>query len=101
MVEMINPDRLASNSPKDWHELDVDDSLGTRVVFFYNNDTVVDLIVGRFSYLPGPKTQMNFNRNNGTAYSAVRLNHQKEVYKVEGFLTLNVSDEFNQWRDKK
>jgi hypothetical protein len=90
-LETISPDRLASNDPKDWKDLCVNDSLGTRVVFLYDKDTAIDLIVGRFSYMPKEKKSM----------SCVRLSGHDEVYAVEGFLSMNITEDFDAWRDKK
>jgi hypothetical protein len=90
-MEAISPDRLGSNDPKDWKQYNVTDSLGTRVVFLYDKDTVLDVIVGRFSYIPSQKQ----------AISYLRIAGQKEVYAVDGFLSMNISEEFENWRDKK
>ncbi len=91
LVEGISPDRLGSNDPKDWKQFNVNDTLGTRVVFLYGKDTVVDVVVGRFSYIPEQKK----------AISYIRISGQKEVYAIDGFLTMNINNEFDNWRDKK
>ncbi len=91
LVEGISPDRLGSNDPKDWKQFNVNDTLGTRVVFLYDKDTVVDVVVGRFSYIPEQKK----------AISYIRISGQKEVYAIDGFLTMNINNEFDNWRDKK
>jgi hypothetical protein len=90
-MEAISPDRLGSNDPKDWKQYNVNDSLGTRVVFLYDKDTVMDVVVGRFSYIPQQKQ----------AISYVRISGQKEVYAIDGFLSMNINNEFDNWRDKR
>src|SRR6202044_1276584 len=60
LVEGINPDRLGSNDPKDWKQFNVNDTLGTRVVFLYDKDTVVDIVVGRFNYIPEQKKAISY-----------------------------------------
>ena len=90
-MEQIRPDRLASNDVKDWKQYDVNDSLGTRVVFLYDKDTALDVIVGRFSYIPQQKQSLSY----------VRISGQKEIYAVNGFLSMNITEDFNAWRDKK
>jgi Domain of unknown function (DUF4340) len=90
-MEQISPDRLGSNDPKDWKDYNVNDSLGTRVALLYDKDTILDVIVGRFSYIQQQKKGISY----------VRLSGQKEVYAVDGFLALNISEEFDNWRDKK
>ena len=49
------------------------------------------MIVGRFSYIPQQKQGMSY----------VRISGQKEVYAVDGFLSMNITEDFNAWRDKK
>lgn len=90
-LEHISPDRLASNSPDDWKEYNVTDSLGTRVVFLYDKDTALDVMVGRFSFIPQTRK----------AISYIRLAGQKEVYAIDGMLSMNITEEFNAWRDRK
>jgi len=89
-LQQISPDRLATNDRQKWKDYDATDSTGTRVVLLYGKDTALDVLVGRFSYVAAQKM----------ALSAVRLNGQKEVYSVEGFLSMNITNEFNAWRDK-
>lgn len=90
-LEHISPDRLASNSPADWKDYNVNDSLGTRVVFLYDKDTALDVIVGRFSFIPRSRQSISY----------IRLAGQKEVYAIDGMLAMNISEEFNAWRDRK
>ncbi len=90
-LEQISPDRLGTNDPKDWKDFNVNDSLGTRVVLLYDKDTVLDVIVGRFSYIPQQKQ----------AISYMRISGQNEVYAIPGFLSMNLANEFDNWRDRK
>lgn len=90
-LRQISPDRLAANDEAHWKDYDVTDSTGTRVVLLYDKDTVVDVMVGRFNYLPAERKGM----------TSVRLRNQKEVYQVEGFLAMNIAEDFNSWRDRK
>jgi hypothetical protein len=90
-MEQISPDRLGSNDPKDWKEFCVNDSLGTRVVFLYDKDTALDVIVGRFSYIPQKKQSISY----------LRLAGHNEVYAVEGFLAMNITEDFDAWRDRR
>lgn len=90
-LEQIHPDRLGTNDPKDWKQYCVNDTLGTRVILFYDKDTIIDMIVGRFSYIPQQKQ----------AISYMRLWGQNEVYAIPGYLTMNITNEFDNWRDRK
>lgn len=91
LLEQISPDRLASNSPADWKEYNVNDSLGTRVVFLYDKDTALDMLVGRFSYIP--------QQRQGISY--IRLAGHNEVYAIDGFLSMNITQNLDAWRDKQ
>ncbi len=90
LIEAISPDHLATNDPAQWKDYDVTDSSGTRIVLLNNADTLIDIVVGRFSY----NTQLR------KAMSCVRLHNQNEVYSVDGFLTMNVANDFVSWRDR-
>ncbi len=90
LIEAITPDHLATNDPAQWKDYDVTDSAGTRVVLLNDKDTLIDLLVGRFSY----------NNQLRKALSCVRLHGQNEVYSVDGFLTMNMANDFASWRDR-
>ncbi len=90
LIEGITPDRLAANDPAQWKDFDVTDSAGTRIVLLNKADTLIDLLVGKFSY----------NTQQRKAMSSVRIHGQNEVYSVDGFLTMNVANDFVSWRDR-
>jgi hypothetical protein len=90
-LKMISPDRLASNDVKQWSDFQVTDTTGTRIVALNGKDTLIDVIVGKFGFMP--------EQRKGISY--VRINHQVEVYGVEGFLSMNISQDFDSWRDRK
>lgn len=90
LIESITPDRLSANDPSQWKDFDVTDSAGTRIVLLSNADTMIDILVGKFSY----------NMQQRKAMSSVRLHNQNEVYTVDGFLTMNVANDFVSWRDR-
>ena len=82
--------RIAAKSPDRWVDYEVTDTSGTRVKAFQGKKTVVDLIVGRFS----------FNQQARTATSFVRLGGENEVYAVDGFLSMNFNQGFDAFRNK-
>lgn len=91
-LQQIAPDRLASNDPSQWQHYLVTDTSGTRIVMLgKDNDTLLDVIVGRFGFMA--------QQRQGISY--VRLNGEKEVYGVPGFLAMNISKDFDSWRDRK
>ncbi|MFC2097920.1 DUF4340 domain-containing protein, partial [Bacteroidota bacterium] len=67
------------------------DSLATRVVIMSGNDELGELYVGKFNY--NPQTQ------SGVSY--VRINDDKEVYAVLGFLQSVFDQEANAFRYNK
>lgn len=91
LIRGITPDHLATNDPAQWKDYDVTDSSGTRIVLLGNTDTLIDILVGKFSY----------NAQMRRAMSCVRLHNQNEVYSVDGFLTMNVANDFVSWRDRQ
>jgi hypothetical protein len=91
LIQGITPDHLATNDPAQWKDYDVTDTSGTRIVLLNNTDTLIDILVGKFSY----------NAQMKRAMSCVRLHNQNEVYGVDGFLTMNVASDFVSWRDRQ
>lgn len=91
LIQGITPDHLATNDPAQWKDYDVTDSSGTRIVLLNNADTIIDILVGKFSY----------NAQMKRAMSCVRLHNQNEVYGVDGFLTMNIASDFVSWRDRQ
>jgi hypothetical protein len=87
----IAPERLATNDPAQWKDFQVMDTNGTRLVLLNNKDTVIDIIVGRFGF--------NMQRKEGISY--LRMHNQKEVYGVSGFLSMNITQEVDSWRNRK
>ncbi len=91
-LQQITPDRLASNDPGQWQHFLVTDTSGTRIVMLgREKDTMLDVIVGKFGFMP--------QQRQGISY--VRINGQKEVYGVPGFLAMNISKDFDSWRNRK
>ncbi len=87
----ISPDRLATNDVAQWTSYQVD-STGTRIVVLgASKDTILDVIVGKFGFMPQQRQGMSY----------VRINGQKEVYGVVGFLAMNIAQDFDSWRNRK
>ncbi len=90
-VGMISPDRLATGDPGQWKEYNLTDTGATRVVLLNNTDTLLDMLVGRFGF--------NGQARQGISY--MRMHGHDEVYGVEGFLALNITQDVDSWRDRK
>ena len=98
----MEAEQLVARSPEKWAQYQVNDSLGTRLVLLEGEKTLLDLMVGRFTYQPvqGGNQMYGYGQNQGTAYSYVRLSDEEEVYSVEGFLSMSLNQPFSRWRDQ-
>lgn len=83
----IKPKRLASRDESKWSDYQVD-SNGTRIKVTQNNDTVLDIILGRFSFQQ-PRSMSTF----------VRLSEDTDVYEVDGFLEMTFNQNANSFRN--
>jgi hypothetical protein len=103
MDELLNleADRLVARSEEKWHEFQVTDSLGTRVLVKEGKKTTLDMIIGRFNYQPPPGGYSGYGQQQyGTGITYVRNSNEDEVYAVEGFLAMSINQGFNNWRDQ-
>lgn len=103
MLLNLKAERVAATSKSQWDKYEVGDSTGLQVQVKKGDELVADVIVGKFSYMQ-PKAgaqQMNqYNQQKGTMTSYVRLNKEKEVYAVNGYLKMNFTMDLNNYRDK-
>lgn len=77
-LQMIKPSRIASRSPEQWKDFQVDDQ-GTRVVIYEGSDKALDIILGRFNV----EGQRSF-------YSYVRLDEDQDTYVAKDFMKMSV-----------
>lgn len=100
-LQELNAKRLAANDRERWDEFEVTDSLGSRVRVLKGDKTVADLYVGKFSYTQpsGQAANPYMRQQRGTMTSFVRLEGEKEVYAVDGFLTMMFNRSVNDFRD--
>jgi len=85
----IRANRVVSRSPKGWKEYEVDNK-AARIKVLENGDTTLNLIIGKFSF-----------RQPRTMFTYLRLAGQKEVYEVQGFLSMTFNQSVDSWRDKR
>ena len=99
--ELVNlkTDRLATRNKDKWSDFGVTDSLGTRVIMKEGKKAVLDLIVGRFDYQPGPGGYSGGGQY-GTGLNYIRLHDEADVYVVKGFLAMSFNQTFNKWRNQ-
>jgi len=88
--KLLKPERMAGKNEKSWQKYEVNDSLGTAVLFELANGETHSLVVGKFTF--------DQAKRNGTSF--VRLNDEEETYAVDGFLSMSVNLSLNSWRNK-
>ncbi len=97
----IKPKSLAAVGESRWKEYELTDSLATKVTIRNSKGKeLAGLFIGKFSYRQAGNPYGGYGGNNieGTTY--VRLDGEKEIYAVDGFLAFTFSGGFNDWRDK-
>ena len=73
-----------------WSEFDVTDTTGVRVIVNSDKKVIGDIHIGRFSY----------NQNTRKPKTYVRLTKEKDVFAVEGYLSMTFNRDINGLRDK-
>jgi hypothetical protein len=96
----LKPERMVTRNKDKWRDFGVTDSLGTRVIIKEGKKEVLDLIVGRFEYQPGPGGSRGYGNQYGTGLTYVRLKNETDVYVVKGFLAMSFNQVFNRWRNQ-
>ncbi len=90
-LNLIKTKRVAAKKPEKWKDYEVGETTGSRVKVFAGSELVEDFIVGRFS----------FNQQTRSGLSFVRLTQADEVYAIDGFLSMTMSQGFNSYRIKE
>lgn len=81
--------KVAAQKDK-WADFDVTDSSGVRVTVNSDKKVVGDLYIGRFTY----------NQNTRKPKTYVRINKDKDVFAVEGYLSMTFNRDLNGLRNK-
>jgi len=92
-------EKLVSTEKTKWKEYEVDDTLGVKVSLFKGKKRLAEVIVGRFSYRQTGSGQGGY----GGGYqlsTMVRLNSEKEIYSIEGAISMQVKRSLDNFRDK-
>ncbi len=87
----IKAERLAATEEAEWNKYLVTDTTGTHVKFKQGSKVVANFLVGKFSYSQNPQ---KFN-------TYIRLSDEKEVYAVDGFLSMTFNKRFDDLRNKE
>jgi len=88
LLVRIKANRLAATSKDKWESLEVGAG-ATRVKVMGGEEILLDIIIGKFSYV-----------DQRTMLSYVRLNDQVNVYAVDGFLGVSFNRVLSDWRDQ-
>jgi hypothetical protein len=86
----MRPEQLVANRKELWKDYDITDSLGVKVEVHGKGGKDTRLTLGRFSYNQGTRKPSTF----------IRIDDDKDVYAVEGYLGLTLNREINSLRDK-
>ena len=89
LAKMV-PERLVANKKDLWKDYDITDSLGVKVVVYGQKSDKTEITLGRFTYNQATRKPCTY----------VRVNNEKEVYAVEGYLSMTFNREINSLRDK-
>jgi hypothetical protein len=87
----MTPERLVANKKELWKDYEITDSLGVGVIVYGPKNAKTDITLGRFSYNQATRKPSTY----------VRVNNEKEVYAVEGYLSMTFNREINSLRDRK
>ena len=101
MLLQAKPSRIVSKSEKKWKDFQVD-STGTQVQVFEGDEKTLDIVLGRFGTKQKP-TQggmpQQFQRNNFTFFSFVRLSGENETYACDDFMGASLPATTSDYRD--
>ena len=92
--------RLVARDKSNWAQYQVNDSTGTRVQVLVGKKVVTDIYVGKFDYQQ-PQNANPYSRQQGIMTSYVRLTDEKDVYAVDGFLSMTFGRSANDLRNRK
>ncbi|TNF46126.1 MAG: DUF4340 domain-containing protein [Bacteroidetes bacterium] len=88
-LNSLKTKNVAATKKENWENFEVTDSLGTRVKLIAGTKVLSELIIGKFSFS---------EPRNTTSY--VRMEGEKEVYGVEGLLSMSFNRNLNAFRDR-
>lgn len=93
--------RLAARDKDSWKKYELTDSLGTRVEVLGNKKVLADVYVGKFSYSQPVRPANPYQQQQGVMTTFVRLSDEKEVYAVDGFLSMSFNRRLEDFRDSR
>ena len=91
--------RIAANNKSMWGKFEVTDSAASRVQLFAGKKMVAEVYIGKFSYQQ-PKNPNPYMQQQGKMTTYVRMGGDKNVYAVEGFLSMSFNRQPNDFRNR-
>ncbi|MBN1119361.1 MAG: DUF4340 domain-containing protein [Bacteroidales bacterium] len=93
--------RMAARGKDQWAKYELTDSLATRVQVLGGKKELADVYIGKFSYQQPPQSANPYmQRQQGIMTSFVRLKGEKDVFAVDGFLSMNFNRQVSDLRDR-
>lgn len=90
-LSLIKSERIVANKEEKWSEYEVGEGQGTRIRVYAGEKLLEDFMVGRF----------NFNQQNRTMTTYLRLDGEREVYAVDGMQTMGLNSGFDTYRNRQ
>ncbi len=101
----LKPLRYAGKTNEQQKKYELTDSLCSKVILLdKNGKELAALRVGRFSFLQNRRMRQQnpyMQQPQGTMITYVRLENEKDIFAVEGFLSMSVNQEANNFRNRK
>lgn len=103
-LQNLKPTRLSATANDNWMDMDMHDSLATRVIAMGKGGVLLDLLIGKFQYRDADNRTVNrappgAGGKRGITY--VRLSGDNKVYSAEGFFGPNFNQQFATWRNQQ
>jgi hypothetical protein len=92
--------RIAANNKSQWEKYEVTDSAATHVQAYAGKKLLADVFIGKFSYQQPKNPNPYMQQQQGKMTSYVRLGKGKEVYAVDGFLSMTFNRQSSDFRNR-
>lgn len=87
-IGTLKATRVAAKDESGWKEYEVTDSAASHVIVKEGTKIIADLYIGKFSFKPQKNANPYMQQGGGSLTSYIRLAGEKEVYAVEGILSM-------------
>jgi len=93
-------ERVAGTDRSSWKDLEITDSLSTRVIVEQDKETVADFRLGKISFTRENRPQGYGSNQNISLKTHIRLTGDDRVYVVDGFFPGMFSDQPSMYRNR-